>query len=55
VLDDLEGRRNCLIIFAGCTRGPLHIARCGGRSDRRSQTTIRSISQTTSWLSLRAT
>jgi hypothetical protein len=42
VLDDVERRRYCLIIFAGCTRGPLHIARCGARSNRRSQTTVRS-------------
>ena len=42
VLDDVERRRYCLIIFAGCPRSPLHIARCGAHSDRRSQATIRS-------------
>jgi len=42
VLDDVQGRRYCLIIFAGCTRGPLHIVRCGARSNRRFQTTVRS-------------
>jgi hypothetical protein len=41
VLDDVERRRYCLIIFAGCTRGPLHIALCGARSNRRSQITVR--------------
>ena len=42
MLDDVERRRYCLIIFAGCTVSPLHIARCGAHSDRRSQATIRS-------------
>jgi hypothetical protein len=41
-LDDVERRRYCLIIFAGCTVSSLHIARCGARSDRRSQATVRS-------------
>ena len=55
VLDDDERRRYCLIIFAGCELQPLHIARCGARSNRRSQATVRSPSlQFTSWSSVRA-
>lgn len=42
MLDDRERRRYCLIIFAGCTRSPLHIARRGACSNRRSQATVRS-------------
>jgi len=36
-------------------RSPLHIARCGARSNRRSQTTVRSYFSRTPWLSVRAT
>ena len=36
------GRRYCRIIFAGCHRSPLRIARCGARSNRRPQATVRS-------------
>jgi hypothetical protein len=42
VLDDVERRSYCLINFAGCHSQPLHIARCGARSNRRSQATVRS-------------
>lgn len=41
VLDDGRRWRYCLIIFAGCSSQPLHIARCGARSNRRSQATVR--------------
>ena len=41
VLDDGHRRRYCLIIFAGCGRSPLQIARFGARSNRRSQATVR--------------
>ena len=42
VLDDVHERRYSRIIFAGCDSRPLHIARCGARSNRRSQATVRS-------------
>ena len=42
VLDDGRQQRYCRIIFAGCISQPLHIARCGACSNRRSQTTVRS-------------
>jgi len=42
VLDDGRQRRYCLVIFARCTSQPLHIARSGARSNRRSQATVRS-------------
>jgi hypothetical protein len=42
VLDDGRQRRYCRIIVAGCCSQPLRIARCGARSDRRSQATVRS-------------
>ena len=42
VLDDGRRRRYCRIIFAGCHSQPLRIARCGARSNRRPQATVRS-------------
>ena len=43
VLDDGRRRRYCRIIFASCVRSPLRIARCGACSNRRFQTTVRSL------------
>lgn len=42
MLDDVSERRYIRVILAGCNTRPLHIARCGARSNRRSQATVRS-------------
>jgi len=41
VLDDGRKRRYCRIILSAADRSPLHVARRGARSNRRSQATIR--------------